>query len=148
MRIRDWRPARPGPLRLLVLSVSGRCDQRCLHCAIWQGADERGLTLPERLRVADEALAAGAREALLTGGEPLLSADLWPVADRLRAGGARLMLATNGMLLDRYAGRVAALFDEVYLSLDGVRATHDAARTCSLWWMPAAKKRLCMKPTC
>jgi Fe-coproporphyrin III synthase len=128
MRIRDWRPARPGPLRLLVLSVSGRCDQRCLHCAIWQGADERGLTLPERLRVADEALAAGAREALLTGGEPLLSADLWPVADRLRAGGARLMLATNGMLLDRYAGRVAALFDEVYLSLDGVRATHDAAR--------------------
>jgi MoaA/NifB/PqqE/SkfB family radical SAM enzyme len=129
-RWRDWRRARPAPLRLLVLSVADRCDQRCLHCQIWQGgsASGQGLSLDERLRVADEALAAGARQALLTGGEPLLSADLWPVAARLRAGGARLMLATNGMLLERWAGPVAELFAEVYLSLDGAAATHDAAR--------------------
>lgn len=127
-RLRDWRPARPGPLRLVVLNVSDRCDQRCRHCGIWHGARGGGLSLAERLRVADEALEAGAREALLTGGEPLLSADLWPVAERLSAGGARLMLATNGMLLERHAERVAALFAEVYLSLDGAPATHDAAR--------------------
>ncbi len=128
-RWRDWRLARPGALRLLVLSVADRCDQRCLHCQIWQGhGSGDGLTLEERLRVADEALAAGAREALLTGGEPLLSSDLWPVAERLQKGGARLMLATGGMQLERWAARVAALFDEVYLSLDGAPATHDFAR--------------------
>jgi Fe-coproporphyrin III synthase len=129
-RIRDWRPARPDQLGLLVMAVADRCDQRCLHCSIWQGpGGARSLTLDERLRVADEALAAGARTALLTGGEPLLSADLWPVAERLRVGGARLLLATNGMQLERWAPRVAALFDEVYLSLDGAGAvTHDAAR--------------------
>lgn len=128
-RVRDWRPARPGRLDLLVLAVADRCDQRCLHCQIWQGGGAgEHLTLGERLRVVDEALEAGAREALLTGGEPLLSADLWPLAERLRAGGARLMLASNGMLLERYAERVGALFAEVYLSLDGAPATHDVAR--------------------
>jgi MoaA/NifB/PqqE/SkfB family radical SAM enzyme len=126
--MRPWR-TRPGRLRLLVMAVADRCDQRCVHCQIWQGAGARSLTEAERLRVVDEALSAGVEEALLTGGEPLLSADLWPVAERLRAGGVRLMLATNGMLLGRYAAHVSALFHEVYVSLDGPDAVvHDAQR--------------------
>lgn len=122
---RAWR------LRLLVLAVSERCDHECVHCSIWQGPPPgaRPLTLDQRLAVVDDALTQGAREALLTGGEPLLSPDVWPIATRLRAAGARVMLATNGRLLAPYAGRVAALFDEVYLSLDGASAsTHDALR--------------------
>lgn len=117
-------------LRLLVLAVSDRCDQRCVHCDIWAGASRgESLSLEERLGVVESALAAGATEALLTGGEPLLSTDVWPVAARLRAGGARLMLATNGMLLDRYATAVGQLFDEVYVSLDGASpTTHDGLR--------------------
>lgn len=122
---RAWR------LRLLVLAVSERCDHACVHCSIWQGspAGTPALTLDERLAVVDDALAQGAREALLTGGEPLLSPDLWPLAARLRMAGARVMLATNGRLLAHYAERVAELFDEVYVSLDGASAeTHDALR--------------------
>jgi Fe-coproporphyrin III synthase len=121
---------RPSRLRLLVLAVSDRCDQTCAHCDIWRGeAAGRGLSLEERLRIVDEALDAGVEQALLTGGEPLLAADLWPVAERLRAGGARLMLASNGMLLGRYASQVGALFHEVYVSLDGATpATHDGLR--------------------
>lgn len=132
MRLPFLRP-RAGRLRLLVLAVADRCDQRCVHCDIWRGEGTRpSLTRAERLAVVEEALAAGADEALLTGGEPLLSADLWPVAERLRLGGAKLMLATNGMLLDRYATRVAALFDEVYVSLDGGEpSTHDRLRGAS-----------------
>lgn len=126
--MRGFTRARPGRLRLLVMAVADRCDQRCVHCQIWRGASAPALTLPERLRVVDEALDAGLGEALLTGGEPLLSADLWPVAERLRAGGVRLMLATNGMLLGRYASEVARLFDEVYVSLDGPNAVHDTQR--------------------
>jgi MoaA/NifB/PqqE/SkfB family radical SAM enzyme len=118
-------------LRLLVLAVSERCDQRCVHCQIHQGPPpgRTALTLAERLRVVDEALAEGAREALLTGGEPLLSPDLWPVAQRLKEGGARLMLATNGLRLVLHARDVARWFDELYVSLDGATAaTHDAVR--------------------
>jgi Fe-coproporphyrin III synthase len=122
--------ARATRLRLLVMELSDRCDQRCAHCQIWSSPTSSStLSLADRLRIVNDALAAGAREALLTGGEPLLSPDLWPVAARLRAGGARLMLATNGMLLERYAAEVARLFHEVYVSLDGARpATHDGLR--------------------
>jgi Fe-coproporphyrin III synthase len=125
-----WPPARAARLRLLVLAVSDRCDQTCAHCEIWRG-ESRGtaLSLEERLQVVDDALAAGIEEALLTGGEPLLSADLWPVAERLCAGGVRLSLATNGLLLERYADRVGAFFHEVYVSLDGASApTYDRLR--------------------
>jgi Fe-coproporphyrin III synthase len=130
MPLRLWPPSRAARLRLLVLAVSDRCDQTCAHCDIWRGeGGGRTLTREERLRVVEEALAAGVEEALLTGGEPLLSADLWPIAERLRAHGVRLSLASNGMLLERYATEVGALFHEVYVSLDGASpATHDGLR--------------------
>lgn len=118
-------------MKLLVLELSSRCDQRCVHCAIWEGPPAAGpaLTLPERLKVVEEALAAGAREALLTGGEPLLSPDLWPIAARLRAGRARVLLSTNGMALAGHAEAAARLLHEVYVSLDGAdAATHDGLR--------------------
>jgi MoaA/NifB/PqqE/SkfB family radical SAM enzyme len=128
-----FAPPRAGRLRLLILAVSDRCDQRCVHCDIWRGHQGgTSLTRSQRLAVVEEALAAGAREALLTGGEPLLSEDLWAVSERLRRGGAKLMLATNGMLLGQYATLVARLFDEVYVSLDGGEpVTHDRLRGAS-----------------
>ncbi len=125
-------PSRPASLRLLVLAVSDRCDQRCAHCQIWMGppaGHQRSLTLDQRLTVVEEALAMGIEECLLTGGEPLLSADLWPIAERLRRAGVRALLSTNGLLLAAYAPEVAGLFAEVYVSLDGASPeSHDALR--------------------
>jgi Fe-coproporphyrin III synthase len=121
---------RARALELLVLAISDRCDQKCAHCQIWMGGSGgASLSLEERLKVVDDALASGTRAFLLTGGEPLLSPDLWPIAERIATAGGKRMLATNGMLLERYAERVAGLFDEVYVSLDGASAsTHDGLR--------------------
>jgi Fe-coproporphyrin III synthase len=132
LRIPFLRP-HAGRLRLLVLAVSDRCDQRCVHCDIWRGEGTRpSLTQDQRLAVVEQALEVGIEEALLTGGEPLLSPDLWPLAERLRGAGVKLMLATNGMLLARHAVSVARLFDEVYVSLDGGDpTTHDLLRGAS-----------------
>jgi MoaA/NifB/PqqE/SkfB family radical SAM enzyme len=138
------RPRAALPLRLLVMAVADRCDQRCTHCQIWKGDGGAVLSRGERLAIVDDALAAGVEEALLTGGEPLLSADLWPIAERLRGGGVRLMLATNGMLLARYAADVGRLFHEVYVSLDGATAaSHDRWRgVASFGRMAAGVARL------
>jgi MoaA/NifB/PqqE/SkfB family radical SAM enzyme len=124
------RGGRPGRLRVLVLTVADRCDQRCLHCDIWRPGERRAaLTLPERLRVVEDAIDAGVETVFLTGGEPLLSPDLWPIARRVHAAGIKLVLATNGMRLAAHADEVARLFDEVYVSLDGGSpVSHDAAR--------------------
>lgn len=127
---------RPPPLRLLVLAVSDRCDQRCAHCAIWRGVPGAGpaLTLDDRMAVVEEAIAVGVESVLLTGGEPLLSADLWPIAERLRAAGVRVLLATNGMQLERHADAVGRWFAEVYVSLDGGSpVTHDGLRGAASW---------------
>jgi MoaA/NifB/PqqE/SkfB family radical SAM enzyme len=121
---------RAGRLRVLVLAVSDRCDQRCLHCDIWRGSSGSGsLSLAERLAILDDASRDGLEALLLTGGEPLLSPDLWPLAERARVRGVRLLLATNGLQLARFAADVARLFAEVFVSLDGGEAaTHDALR--------------------
>src|SRR6185436_14762461 len=58
-------PSRPASLRLLVLAVSDRCDQRCAHCQIWMGPEAGrapSLTLEQRLAVVEEALAMGIEE--------------------------------------------------------------------------------------
>ena len=90
----------------------------------------------------DEALAAGVEGVLLTGGEPLLSADLWPVAERLRAGGVRLLAGHERHAAGALRGRVVArLFHEVYVSLDGASAADPRrpARRAGLRraWRPA-----------
>jgi MoaA/NifB/PqqE/SkfB family radical SAM enzyme len=125
-------PAHATALRLLVLAISERCDQRCVHCQIWMGPPSgrsRSLTLEERRRVVDDAIEAGVERVLLTGGEPLLSPDLWPLAERLRAASVKVLLATNGLLLASCAEQAARLLDEVYVSLDGATpASHDALR--------------------
>jgi MoaA/NifB/PqqE/SkfB family radical SAM enzyme len=114
---------------LLVLSVSDRCDQRCAHCDLWQDGGRPALSPEQRRRVVDEALALGIERALFTGGEPLLSPDLEPLARRLREAGVRTLLATTGMGLVARAEAVGRLFHEVYVSLDGpTPAVHDAVR--------------------
>ncbi len=125
-----WRGrSAQGRLRLLVLAVSDRCDARCCHCSIWRGTPHPGLTLAERMAVVDEAVALGIESALLTGGEPLLSPHVWPLAESLRKAGVRVLVATTGFGLRSQAPKVAELVDEVYVSVDGASAaTHDAVR--------------------
>lgn len=124
-----FRDDRPWPLRLLVLALGDRCDQRCAHCAIWSSAPGTGMTRAERLKVVGEALALGVRRALLTGGEPLLSRDFAPVAEALVRGGASVLIATNGRLISEHVGEIARWCDEIYVSLDGATTeAHDRLR--------------------
>jgi radical SAM protein with 4Fe4S-binding SPASM domain len=68
---------------------------------------------------------------VFSGGEPLLRADVFSLADRARAVGLAASLATNGTLVTpELAARIATTgFSRVSVSLDGTRAeTHDALR--------------------
>jgi Fe-coproporphyrin III synthase len=124
-----FRDDRPWPLRLLVLALGDRCDQRCAHCAIWSATPGAGMTRTERLQVVGEALALGVRRALLTGGEPLLSPDFEPVAEALVRGGASVLLATNGRLIAARVDEIVRFCAEIYVSLDGATAeSHDRLR--------------------
>lgn len=97
----------------LRISVTDRCNLRCTYCM-----PERGmtflprsalLTFDEILRVAAVARRLGVTSLRLTGGEPLVRADLADLVARLASLGLDdLSLTTNGMLLAPLADQLAA----------------------------------------
>jgi cyclic pyranopterin phosphate synthase len=120
---------RSRPLRALRLSVTDRCNLRCQYCMPeskydWVPRSEL-LTFEELSRVVDRFIALGVRKVRLTGGEPLLRAEL-PALVKTLAGKAleELALTTNGVLLLTLA---RPLFDaglrQLTVSLDTLSRT-------------------------
>jgi MoaA/NifB/PqqE/SkfB family radical SAM enzyme len=80
----------------------------------------------------------GTTHVVLSGGEALMHSNLWTLCDLLReAGVARITLLSTGLLLERHAAALIERCDEVTVSLDGSRATHDRIRN-----IPNAYQRL------
>jgi MoaA/NifB/PqqE/SkfB family radical SAM enzyme len=116
-------------LPILALSVHSACNCRCVMCDIWKAnavKREIGLDDLRRHTAAIRRLHVG--RVMLTGGEPLLHANLWGLCDLLRADGIRITLVTTGLLLDVHASHVARSIDEVVVSIDGPPAVHDTIR--------------------
>lgn len=91
--------------RSLRVSVTDRCNLRCLYCMPAGQIDwfprESLLTFEEIHRVVEVLATVGVREVRLTGGEPLMRRDL-PVLVRKLAAIERiedLSITTNGLLL-------------------------------------------------
>lgn len=115
------------PLGVVRLSLTARCNLNCPYC-LPESKDPAGmLGLEERRELVAASVDLGAHTLHLTGGEPLLDADLehlimalQPLRPRLR----RIALTSNGQLLS--AARAKALrkagLDTVTLSLDGTDA--------------------------
>jgi pyruvate-formate lyase-activating enzyme len=89
---------RPG-YRLWVYT-NFNCNLACDYCCVGSSprADPRTVAFDDFCRLVDDAAQYGVAELYLTGGEPMLLADL---PDRLRFAAARLptTVLTNGMLL-------------------------------------------------
>jgi cyclic pyranopterin phosphate synthase len=119
------------PLRDLRISVTDRCNLRCSYCMPAEifGASHKFLPKPEILtyeeieRVARAAVSLGVRKLRITGGEPLLRADLPQLIEKLaRIDGVEdLSLTTNGVVLAGYAEALReAGLDRVTISLDSL----------------------------
>ena len=89
----------------LRISVTDRCNERCLYCMPegykgWERKPDH-LTAGEILRVVRVAAGMGFRKFRLTGGEPLVRADLSDLVRGMAAipGVERIGLSTNGTRL-------------------------------------------------
>jgi Fe-coproporphyrin III synthase len=121
-----------GPRPVVIWNLTRRCNLTCKHCYALS-ADHHypgELEQAEMLAVLADLKAYGVPALILSGGEPLLSPHLWPLADRAKELGFHLGLSTNGTLIDAaMADRIAGHgFDYVGISIDGLRATHDKFR--------------------
>jgi cyclic pyranopterin phosphate synthase len=118
-------PARPRYLRL---SVTSRCNLRCLYCRSGEDdpvAETSADPTVEELRFLVECAAEeGVEKIRLTGGEPLLREELEEIVHAVNgvAGVRETLLTTNGLGLETRARALrAAGLTRVNVSLDSLR---------------------------
>lgn len=97
-------------------------------CDIWKRETREQVRVADLDRHRASLRNLGVRQVVLSGGEPLLHSDLPALCKFFRQEGIRLTLLTTGLLLFKRANDVAALFDDVIVSIDGPREIHDAIR--------------------
>jgi cyclic pyranopterin phosphate synthase len=119
------------PIHDLRISVMDRCNFRCPYCMPRSTFHEHyrflksaeRLTFDEIVRLARLGVALGVRKLRLTGGEPLLRANLPELVAELSAldGVDDLALTTNGVLLAQHAAELKAHgLHRVTVSLDSL----------------------------
>ncbi|WP_458042427.1 MULTISPECIES: GTP 3',8-cyclase MoaA [Bacteria] len=113
------------------ISLTDRCSLRCTYCMPEQGnewlARTSILTLDEIERIARVGAAAGITTFRLTGGEPLLRADIVDVVRRLAAiegsdGPVQIAMTTNGIRLPEFLpALIDAGLQRLNISIDTIR---------------------------
>ncbi|MFL6570386.1 MAG: GTP 3',8-cyclase MoaA [Burkholderiales bacterium] len=128
------------PMRDLRISVTDRCNFRCVYCMPREVFDAGHEFLPHSAILSFEEIARlarlfaglGVKKIRLTGGEPLVRKQLHRLVAMLSALPVELTLTTNGSLLARQAAALKqAGLDRVTVSLDSLddatfRAMNDA----------------------
>jgi len=118
------------PVRDLRISVTDRCNFRCSYCMpkeIFNReyeflARDLLLSFEEITRVAGVLVERGIEKIRLTGGEPLLRVEIEKLVEMLAGlGDLDITVTTNGSLLERKAGALAAAgLSRVTVSLDSL----------------------------
>ena len=104
----------PRKINYLRLSVTDRCNLRCVYCTYWQDWQKLPaaeiLRYEELLRLAAIAAAQGISKVRVTGGEPLVRQGVVDFLQKLHQvpGITKVCLTTNGVLLPELA---PALYD-------------------------------------
>ncbi|MBU0494322.1 MAG: GTP 3',8-cyclase MoaA [Chloroflexi bacterium] len=146
------------PINYLRVSVTDRCNLRCVYCMPAEGIDlvrhEDVLRYEEIARVVQAAAALGVCKVRLTGGEPLARRGLPDLVRLIAAvpGIDDISMTTNGVLLPRHADALAAAgLRRVNVSLDSLRPNRFRAITrcgelTDVWAGIAAAERAGLTP--
>ncbi len=116
------------PIQYLRVSVTDRCNLRCIYCMPEEGVPKLShqdiLRNEEIVRIVRIAVEIGFVHIRLTGGEPLVRAGIVDLVSELARipGLDDLAMTTNGILLRQYAEPLArAGLRRINLSLDTLR---------------------------
>jgi cyclic pyranopterin phosphate synthase len=128
--------ARKRRLNYLRISVTDRCNLRCMYCMPRGGVPKLPhgdiLSYEEVLRLAKIATGLGIDKIRITGGEPLVRKGIIDFLSRIASvsGVKDLALTTNGVLLEENLDRLrAAGLRRINVSLDSLRPDRYAGIT-------------------
>jgi cyclic pyranopterin phosphate synthase len=115
-------------INYLRLSVTDRCNLRCMYCMPEEGIDfvshTEVLSYEEMLYLVRISVQTGIRKVRLTGGEPLVRRGFVSFLERLSAieDLKEITLTTNGVLLKEYAAQIKQCgICRINISLDSLR---------------------------
>jgi heme b synthase len=120
-------------LSMIAWEVTRSCNLNCVHCraAASCGPYSGELKTDRCFQLIDEIAVFARPVIILTGGEPLLRPDIFDIAGYGTQKGLRMVMATNGTLLDAAAAQklMQSGIKRVSISIDGKDAqSHDAFR--------------------
>lgn len=123
----------PFEPKWIAWEITRRCNLKCIHCrsASTLESMEGAFSTADAFALIDDIVTNYNPVMVLTGGEPLLRADVFDIAEYGTGRGLRMCLATNGTLVTpEICGKIKkAGVRMVSLSLDGsTRETHDDFR--------------------
>jgi MoaA/NifB/PqqE/SkfB family radical SAM enzyme len=124
----------------LVLMPHSRCNCRCVMCDIWQAnAVKHELSREDLERQMPALRNLHVQRVVLSGGEALMHQNLWLLCELLRElnPDLQITLLSTGLLLKVFAQDIVRWCNEVIVSIDGSRETHNAVRR-----VPRAFERL------
>jgi uncharacterized protein len=115
------------------IHVTFDCNLRCTHCYAEAGKRSDEMSPEHFGKLIDEAVRAGFRQIVITGGEPSVHSrrpEIYALAGACRGRGANIVLRTNltGNLEENDFVTLAESFDQVVVSVDGNEQTHNARR--------------------
>ena len=136
-------------LNNLYLHVTFACNLRCSHCYAEAGPPRAGAISPADLEVAcREGARLGFRHAVITGGEPLVHPQRDALLDTLAALRTEvkplltvLRTALAVPLDEALLAQLARATDEIVVSVDGDRESHDARRGAGTYGLTVANLR-------
>jgi cyclic pyranopterin phosphate synthase len=112
------------PVLNLRVSVTNRCNLRCVYCHMegtWNFDHKQEMAPGEIERIVRAAVGAGVEKVKITGGEPSVRGDLAEIVRRVKRHVSEVSMTTNGILLERHAADYArAGLDRINISLDTV----------------------------
>jgi putative heme d1 biosynthesis radical SAM protein NirJ2 len=119
-------------------NITKACQLKCRHCYRDAGTKEADELNPvEGKDLIEEIAKAGFKILIISGGEPLMRADVYDLMAHAKAQGMRPVLGTNGIMIDRAVARKLkdAGLTRAGISLDSTdEAVHDDFRQLAGSW--------------
>lgn len=118
-------PTIPDLPLTVTLQINRKCNLKCIYCSEYnQISDlslENAIAILEKLK--------GVKRVIISGGEPLLHKDLFPILSYCRSNFEVVALATNATLITSdKAQELVKYIDYFDVTIDGTRAIHDSIR--------------------
>lgn len=113
------------------LELTTNCNLNCIHC--WQGAknNQEILSLNNVRNIMGQLTTLGVSKIRITGGEPFIHPNFWEIMDETVNGKMRVVLRTNGILIDESAANRLRDYKIEFceVSIDGSNSSiHDGFR--------------------